>query len=111
MSSNHTHVPRWGPPVLILVSGTDRVRAGNDRASERDAHRPTGTGGVVLNGLNAVLATIPSPDRGVWYLGPLPLRAYALCIIAGIIVAIWWGERRWVARGGLKNDVTDIAVW
>ena len=67
--------------------------------------------GVVLNGLNAVLATIPSPDRGVWYLGPLPIRAYALCIIAGIIVAIWWGERRWVERGGIKGEVTDIAVW
>ena len=61
--------------------------------------------------LNAVLATIPSPDQGVWYLGPLPIRAYALCIIAGIIVAIWWGERRWVARGGIKGEVTDIAVW
>lgn len=64
-----------------------------------------------MNGLDVVLATIPSPDRGVWYLGPLPIRAYALCIIAGIIVAIWWGERRWVARGGIKGEVTDIAVW
>lgn len=61
--------------------------------------------------LDALLATIPSPDRGVWYLGPLPIRAYALCIIAGIIVAIWWGERRWVERGGIKGEVTDIAVW
>ena len=65
----------------------------------------------MLNGLSAVLATIPSPDRGVWYLGPLPIRAYALCIIAGIIIAIWWGERRWVARGGIKGEVTDMAVW
>jgi len=24
---------------------------------------------------------IPSPSEGVWYLGPLPLRGYALCII------------------------------
>lgn len=61
--------------------------------------------------LDALLATIPSPDQGVWHLGPLPIRAYALCIIAGIIVAIWWGERRWVARGGIKGEVTDIAVW
>jgi prolipoprotein diacylglyceryl transferase len=68
--------------------------------------------GGVLNGLNSVvLATIPSPDRGVWYLGPVPLRAYALCIIAGIIIAIWWGERRWAERGGIKGEVTDIAVW
>lgn len=57
------------------------------------------------------LATIPSPDQGVWQVGPIPIRAYALCIILGIILAIWWGERRWVARGGLKGEVTDIAVF
>lgn len=59
----------------------------------------------------AVLAYLPSPDRGVWYLGPIPIRAYALCIIAGIIVAVWWGERRFVARGGEKGTVTDVAVF
>ena len=32
-----------------------------------------------------VLAYIPSPAQGVWQLGPVPLRAYALFIIAGII--------------------------
>lgn len=58
----------------------------------------------------AFLANIPSPDRGVWELGPLPIRAYALCIIVGIAVAIWWGERRWAARGGTKGAITDIAV-
>jgi prolipoprotein diacylglyceryl transferase len=57
------------------------------------------------------LASIPSPDRGVWELGPIPLRAYALCIIAGIVVAIWWTERRWVARGGTAGTVIDIAVF
>jgi prolipoprotein diacylglyceryl transferase len=57
------------------------------------------------------LATIPSPDRGVWYLGPVPIRAYALCIIAGIVVAIVWGERRWMARGGTAGMVTDIAAF
>jgi prolipoprotein diacylglyceryl transferase len=59
----------------------------------------------------AVLASIPSPDRGVWYLGPIPIRAYALCIIAGIIVAVSWGERRFVARGGEAGTVTDVAVF
>ena len=57
------------------------------------------------------LATIPSPDRGVWHLGPIPIRAYALCIIVGIIIAIWWGERRWQQRGGTKGTIIDIAVW
>jgi prolipoprotein diacylglyceryl transferase len=57
------------------------------------------------------LAVIPSPTQGVWELGPLPIRAYALCIIAGIVAAIWLTEKRWVARGGAPGDVMDIAVW
>jgi prolipoprotein diacylglyceryltransferase len=44
------------------------------------------------------LLRILSPDRWVWYLGPVPIRAYALCI-AAIIVAILGGARRWRARG------------
>ncbi len=55
--------------------------------------------------------TIPSPSSGIWYLGPVPIRGYALCIIAGIIAAIWIGERRWVARGGRSGDISDLAVW
>jgi len=54
---------------------------------------------------------IPSPSEGVWDLGPFPVRAYALCIIVGIAVAIWWGERRWVRRGGRPGAVQDIAMW
>ena len=57
------------------------------------------------------LASIPSPSQGVWHLGPLPLRAYAFMIIIGIIVAVWYGERRWTARGGTSGTVVDIAVW
>ena len=44
--------------------------------------------------------SIPSPDQSVWHLGPVPIRGYALSIIAGIVAAIWIGERRWAARGG-----------
>jgi prolipoprotein diacylglyceryl transferase len=58
-----------------------------------------------------MLQTIPSPPQGVWTLGPIPLRAYALCIIAGIIVAGIWGNRRLVARGGRPGAITDLAVW
>jgi prolipoprotein diacylglyceryl transferase len=54
---------------------------------------------------------IPSPGQGVWYLGPVPIRAYALCIIAGIFFAIWLGDRRWQARGGKAGEVADIALW
>jgi len=58
-----------------------------------------------------VLAYFPSPGQGVWYLGPVPIRAYALCIIAGIIAALVIGDRRWAARGGERGVIYDIALW
>jgi len=61
--------------------------------------------------VTAIIASIPSPSQGVWNLGPIPIRAYALCIIAGIVVAVWWGNRRYVERGGQKGAITDIAIW
>ena len=53
----------------------------------------------------------PSPPRGVWHLGPLPIRAYALFIIVGIIAALVIGDRRWQARGGQRGVIYDIALW
>ncbi len=58
-----------------------------------------------------VLAAIPSPTRSVWHLGPLPIRAYALCIIVGIVVALWLTGRRWRARGGDPDHLWDVATW
>jgi prolipoprotein diacylglyceryl transferase len=66
---------------------------------------------AVVTASSVFLASFPSPDQGVWHLGPIPIRAYALCIIVGIIVAIWWGERRFVARGGQSGTVIDVAVY
>jgi len=65
--------------------------------------------GHVLN--HAVALSIPSPSSGVWHLGPLPIRGYALSIILGIVAAIWIGERRWIARGGRAGEVQDLALW
>ena len=59
----------------------------------------------------ALPASIPSPPESVWHLGPIPLRAYALFILAGILLAIWLGNRRWIARGGEPGVVGDIAIW
>lgn len=56
-------------------------------------------------------ASIPSPTRGVWHLGPLPVRAYAVCIILGILVAVWLTTRRWRERGGNPDHVWDVAAW
>ncbi|ULP49677.1 prolipoprotein diacylglyceryl transferase [Mycolicibacter virginiensis] len=57
------------------------------------------------------LTYFPSPARGVWHLGPVPIRAYALCIIIGIIIALLLGDRRWRARGGEPGVIYDIALW
>ncbi|MET7454425.1 prolipoprotein diacylglyceryl transferase [Streptomyces sp. NPDC005574] len=57
------------------------------------------------------LSFIPSPSRGVLHLGPIPLRGYAFCIIIGVFVAVWLGNKRWIARGGRAGTVADIAVW
>ena len=58
-----------------------------------------------------VLAYIPSPSQGVWHLGRVPLRAYALFIIVGIVAALVIGDRRWAARGGEPGVIYDIALW
>jgi prolipoprotein diacylglyceryl transferase len=58
-----------------------------------------------------VLAYFPSPPQGVWHLGPVPFRAYALFIILGIVAALIIGDRRWVARGGERGVIYDIALW
>ncbi|MGW2920567.1 prolipoprotein diacylglyceryl transferase [Streptomyces angustmyceticus] len=57
------------------------------------------------------LAFIPSPSVGVVHLGPIPLRGYAFCIIIGVFVGVWLGNKRWVQRGGRSGTVADIAVW
>ncbi|MFP1623832.1 prolipoprotein diacylglyceryl transferase [Streptomyces sp. 5K101] len=57
------------------------------------------------------IAYIPSPSTGVLHLGPLPLRGYAFCIIIGVFVAVWFGNKRWIARGGKAGTVADVAVW
>jgi prolipoprotein diacylglyceryl transferase len=57
------------------------------------------------------VAYLPSPSQGVWHLGPFPIRAYALCILVGIVVAVLITQRRWVARSGRAEDVLDVAAW
>ena len=65
----------------------------------------------MLTALTALPTEIPSPTTGVWNLGPLPVRAYAMCILAGIVVAIWMTEKRLATRGGKPGQVLDISAW
>lgn len=61
--------------------------------------------------VTTLVASIPSPPQGVWHLGGLPIRAYALFIITGIVTALLIGNRRWIARGGEPGVVYDVAIW
>ncbi|WP_270887908.1 prolipoprotein diacylglyceryl transferase [Pedococcus sp. 5OH_020] len=55
--------------------------------------------------------SIPSPTTGVWHLGPFPVRAYALCILLGIVVAVWMTGRRLADRGHPREKAVDISAW
>jgi prolipoprotein diacylglyceryl transferase len=59
---------------------------------------------------SGVALSIPSPSTGVWEVFGFPLRAYALCIIAGIVVAMMIANRRWRARGGTSDTLETVVV-
>ncbi len=64
---------------------------------------------TALTPLHALHDYIPSPSDGVWRLGPVPVRGYALCIIIGIFAAAVLADRRYRARGGALGAMNEIA--
>jgi hypothetical protein len=54
-------------------------------------------------------ALLPSPTQGVWQIGPVPLRAYALRLLLGIVVAMTITERRLRSRGVPPGVGLDVA--
>jgi prolipoprotein diacylglyceryl transferase len=58
-----------------------------------------------------VIASIPSPSQSVWFIGWFPIRAYALWILVGIVVAVWITQRRLAERGGKPGQALDVATW
>jgi prolipoprotein diacylglyceryl transferase len=57
------------------------------------------------------IAAIPSPATSVWHVFGLPVRAYAICIVLGIVASLLIMERRLRARGVAPWASLDIAVW
>jgi prolipoprotein diacylglyceryl transferase len=47
----------------------------------------------------------------VWHLGALPVRGYALCIVLGVIAAVWIADRRYLRAGGQRGVIIDVATW
>ena len=58
-----------------------------------------------------LLASIPSPGHAAWRLGPLSVRAYALCVIAGLVVALAVASLRYRRSGGRPGIILDVAAW
>jgi prolipoprotein diacylglyceryl transferase len=56
------------------------------------------------------VAYLPSPSGALWHLGALPVRAYALCMVAGVAVALWLTDRRYRKAGGKPGAILDLAT-
>ncbi|MEU2202091.1 prolipoprotein diacylglyceryl transferase [Isoptericola sp. NPDC019482] len=67
----------------------------------------------VMPAAGGLSASIPSPDPAwaVFELGPFSLHVYALCLLAGIVLATWITHRRLVARGAEPEATLDIVMW
>jgi prolipoprotein diacylglyceryltransferase len=57
------------------------------------------------------LAFLPSPARSAWHLGPLPLRAQALCVVAAILAGLAITAWRYRQAGGGDGVIADVAAW
>jgi prolipoprotein diacylglyceryl transferase len=68
-----------------------------------------------LHAAAMVPASIPSPDWSGFDIplpwGSLRIHAYALCILAGIVVGLWLTSVRWNRRGTPEGSLWDIAIW
>jgi prolipoprotein diacylglyceryl transferase len=56
------------------------------------------------------VAYLPSPASGVWHLGVIPVRAYALCVLAAVLVGLWLTDRRYRRAGGRPGVILDVAT-
>ncbi|MDU6252239.1 MAG: prolipoprotein diacylglyceryl transferase, partial [Cutibacterium avidum] len=56
------------------------------------------------------LLSIPSPSVEAFHLGPLTIHIYALCILAGIVIAYVSGERRYLSRGGKQEHFEELCA-
>lgn len=56
------------------------------------------------------VASFPSPSRSLWHVGPIPIRAYAICVVLGIIAGLWVASVRYRKIGGQPGMILDIAT-
>jgi prolipoprotein diacylglyceryl transferase len=62
-----------------------------------------------------MLSAIPTPTNSAIGIGPLTIHYYALCIITGVAIAIWLGNKRYRAFAGNSDHsigvVADVAIY
>ena len=62
-----------------------------------------------------MLSSIPTPTNSAIGIGPLTVHYYALCIIVGVAVAIWLGNKRYRAYANNSEQsigvVADVAIY
>ena len=56
------------------------------------------------------LAYIPSPTISQFSIGPVTIHIHALCILMGIVLAVWITTTRWKKLGGNFDQVLDITL-
>jgi prolipoprotein diacylglyceryl transferase len=58
-----------------------------------------------------LLVGFPTPTQSALEIGPLTIHFYALCIISGIAVAIWLGDKRFRAQtANGQSVVSEVAI-
>ena len=58
-----------------------------------------------------MLVGFPTPTQSALEIGPLTIHFYALCIISGIAVAIWLGDKRFRAQtANGQSVVSEVAI-
>ena len=56
------------------------------------------------------LAYIPSPTFSMFRIGPVTIHMYAICMLAGICLAVWILTVRWKRVGGTFDQVLDTTL-
>jgi prolipoprotein diacylglyceryl transferase len=69
-----------------------------------------------VTSLPTLVGSIPSPSSGEIDLGPVPVHAYGLMLLLGIVAATWLTGRRWTGRWAFWSDprgdlVFRVAMW
>jgi prolipoprotein diacylglyceryltransferase len=55
-------------------------------------------------------AYLPSPATSIWHLGVIPIRGYALCMLAAVLAGMWLTDWRYRKAGGEPGVILRVAT-